>query len=73
MENLRIVAIKKFVDSYGTGDNQSYEAFEVRTDFTKEEIKKWNYSKELIERGEVIETFNNEQNAKIFLEALIKK
>lgn len=73
MENLRIVAIKKFVDNYGTGDNQSYEVFEVRTDFTKEEIKRRNYSKELMERGKIIETFNSEQNTKIFLEALIKK
>lgn len=71
MENLRIVTTKKFVDTYNSGDKQSYELFEVRADFSEEEIKKWNYSKELIEKGKVVETFNSETNAKIFLEALI--
>lgn len=70
MNNLRIVTTKKFVDTYNTGDKQSYELFEVRANFSEEEIKKWNYSKELIEKGKVIETFNSETNAEIFLNAL---
>lgn len=70
MQNLRITPKRKFVDSYGTGDHRSYNVFEVRRNYTKEELNKTRYSDEVIKNGLVIETFNSETNAEIFLNAL---
>jgi len=72
MNNLRITPKRKFVDGYGTGDTQSYNVYEIIRDYTKEEIAKRNYSNEVIKKGVVIETFNSETNAEIFLNALKK-
>jgi hypothetical protein len=73
MNNLRITPKKKFIDSYGTGDHQAYNVYEVRRDFTQEELAKRNYTDEVIQSGVVLENFNSEVNANIFLTALKQK
>lgn len=73
MQNLRITPKRKFVDSYATGDHQGYNVFEIRRDYTKEELSKINYSNEVIKSGVVLETFSSEENAEIFLNALKSK
>lgn len=69
MKNLRITPKRKFVDTYGTGDNQAYNVFEVRRDW--EQVKDGFISMPtpdaLKEAGVVIETFNSEANAKMFI------
>ena len=71
MNNLRITPKKEFRDSWGTGDHQSSFKYEVRRDFTQEELKRGlRYSDEVIKNGVAIETFNSETNAEIFMNAL---
>lgn len=70
MNNLRITPKRQYVDSYGTGDSHSYNVYEVRMDIPQEELKRYNYSPDVIQKGRVIETFNSETNAEIFLTAL---
>jgi hypothetical protein len=70
MNNLRITEKKEFVDIFGTGDQQTTIKYEVRRDFTEEELRKRIYSKEVIKNGVVVEIFFNLTNAEIFVDAL---
>ena len=73
MKKLRITPKRKFADTWGTGDYQNYFKYEVRRDFTPEELSRHNYSPEVITNGVVIEEFNSEDNAKIFVKALCEE
>ena len=77
MQNLRIVPVKKHVDTFGTGDHQQYNVYEVRRDFTylelngtKDKPRNWQYSPSVITNGVLVETFNSKTNAAIFVDAL---
>lgn len=69
MKNLRITPKARFVDSYGTGDSQSYSVFEVRRDWEQEMdgLKNMPTADAVKSAGVVIETFNSEANAKMFI------
>lgn len=69
MKNLRITPKREFVDSYNTGDSQSNFKYEVRRDWEQEKdgYKNIETAESVKEAGVVIETFNSEDNAKIFI------
>jgi len=71
-QNLRVTPKRKSVDSYGTGDYQHYNVFEVRADFPEKELnrKGIKYSQSVIDAGVVIETLTSQENANLLLQAL---
>ena len=74
MKNIRINPKRQFVDNFGTGDHQSFFVYEVVRDFEDKELNpKIPYAKSVIDKGVVIETFNSESNAKLFMQALETK
>lgn len=66
MKNLRIVKVSRRVDNPYLGITE-YTKYLVCKDFERKEFA---YTKELKERGEVIEEFNTEENATLFMWAL---
>ena len=70
MNNLKVVPVRKSVDSYATGDYQHYNVFEVRRTYTSDELKKANYAQSVIDKGVCIEVFNSPSNAAIFVNAM---
>ncbi len=75
MQNLRITQKRTFVDTWGTGDSQSIISHEVRRDYLPIETdhKTIKYSQQVLDNGVVIETFNAEENAILFISALNTK
>lgn len=72
MKNLRVTPKRKSVDTYNTGDHQTYNVYEVRRDWEQEKdgFKNIPTHESVKNAGVVIETFNSKDNAEIFVKAM---